>query len=349
MLYSRNGNNIRNNIPASTLKIIVLIVSFKYRITRKNQMKKTLLIIFDAEGATGITCWKDVSDDYNSDKPTAKLRKELGKDLSAVLKGAKNAGIKTVYLLDGHSGGENITLDDITVPAGLKIILKTESATTVKQYSKKADYAALVAMHGIFSSNDGEPPLTEEEYKKNIKTGLGHAFTFTIKKIILNEKNRGESVTYIHFLKDMNLPTIFISGTKAAIDDVKNFYPEIATVITKNGKQIFPPEEIRKKLAEKMKTAVENAEKNKDFVSLKSPKLNYKSFEIEFKKFKDKEHDAVIKKDVNAFRKLNGIQINDRKIKFLVNTNKPYLKIYEILSKAMHIMGITEVSWKERS
>jgi D-aminopeptidase len=312
-------------------------------------MTKSLLVLFDAEGATGIKYWKDVTEDFHTDKPTKKLRKALAGDINSVLKGAKKAGIDNVYLLDWHSSGNNISKDELNIPSGLNVVLKTETIKLLRKYSKKSDFAVLIGMHGAYGTNDRAPPIFEDEFKKETKTGLAHSFVFSINKLYLNGVSRGEAVVLMHILRDLGIPVILVSGSKAATDEVNRFSREIDIVATKNGKNVYPAERVRMQLTKKTANVIINAFSGKGYVKLDNPKFEYHSFSIEFKHYCKKRHKKKIKHDLTMMMELGDkkLKLKGHSVNFITKTRKPYFENYKFLSKAYKYLEMTEYAYHE--
>lgn len=308
-------------------------------LTFKNKLIKSLLVIFDAEGSTEIVSWQELAIEYRYERPTPLLKKSLSDDLNALFRGAKKAGVENIYLLDGHSVGNNIALADLD-SNGLNIFLQNETLENLESFAKKSDCAAIIAAHGKYGSQDGVPPLLRDEFEKKLKTGLGHVFLFTIKNLYLNGISVGESIFLTNLFKDLDLPVIFFTGSKAAIDEVNKFFKEVRTVATKDGKKKYDFNTVRKKIEEEIYDAVLNAQLGKGFVSLTDPRFNYKSTMIEFKKSTNPHYKNIIEEDINYFRRLKGefdLAISNKKVTILPkNLSKPYLEIYRILDKVMN-------------
>ncbi|MBI5347112.1 MAG: M55 family metallopeptidase [Candidatus Aenigmarchaeota archaeon] len=302
------------------------------------QKNRAILIVFDAEGITGISQWKDVVADFSSARPSEKLKKAMGEDISAVLEGAYGAGIKRAYVLDWHYSGNNIRKGDLKIPKGMKVILKTETPEILKEYSSRSSFAALIGFHGKTDSNDGLPPWFEDEFESGKKKGVAHVFAFTIDKMLLNGVSRGEAVIYAHVLKELNTPLIFCSGSKAATDELTQFAPEVVAVPTRDGNELFDANDVRSKIKYGVKLAIKKADEG-GFTGKDYSKFNYKSFTMVFNMSNDKRYAEQVHKEFAAFLQTipkKYLLIKKNRISFNIKGQQPYFKIYSLIIKSVN-------------
>lgn len=294
-------------------------------------MKKyNILISVDGEGCSGIRKWKDVVDNFYTDHPTEKLRKAMAGDLNAVIKGlAESNCVKNIYVLDWHGTGKNLRRSDINNQR-INLILKSWNIQNLEKFCKSSDYAIVLGMHGKFGSRDGIPPLTNEEFLKNKRTGLSHFNMFGIKNAFFNKKSINESVSSMILFKELKVPLIFVSGSKAAIDELKRFAKEITTSIT--GRTLSLSKLGREKITQSVKSAIKKATKGKGFVGLNDNRLSYRSFSLEFKKPNNK----LVKKELSGFLKLDSkgkLKVLGRNIFFPGKGNRPYFNDYKLIQE----------------
>lgn len=149
---------------------------------------KTLLVVCDGEGLPGIKTWKDVSADFETDKPTKKLIQTAKKTIEKIIEGAEKADFGKIIVLDWHAKEHNIPRTGIKKSKNTKLEILEGNGQNFKSTLKKADCAILVGMHGKYGSADGNPPMHQKEFNRNGPQGLAHVWEFNVKHLFINKK-----------------------------------------------------------------------------------------------------------------------------------------------------------------
>lgn len=294
-------------------------------------MKKSLLIVFDAEGITNISKLQEVAKDFSSFGPTKKLTREISKDVNSALLGASLAGINNVFIIDDHYKGNNIQLKDLTIPKNMCVKLYNGDPLLLKKICKKVSFAALLGQHGKPYSNDKMPALTKEDFNNKKNTGTAHVYTFSVKDMLINNISRTEGYLYAHVLQDLNVPLIFFSGSKAAVKDILKFNNKLIVVPTRNGQKKYISSKVRQQISEKLNCAIRN---NSCFY--KNEELN--SFSFNFFHPKKREYLIGINEEIKLFldnAPKNKYSYKNRKITYYLKGKEKYYQIYKILCGAL--------------
>lgn len=170
------------------------------------QSRKSILLITDAEGVAGI-CRQDQTDPNN-----AELRALLAGEIHAAVDGFLEGGIEDVYVWDGHDG--SATLSALTIhPKARLIIGGLDRTMTLERNYSAIGFLGQHAMAGVRAG------IMAHSY-----SSLG------IQNIRMNGKNVGEIETRAALAGHFHTPVIFLSGDKAAVEELKAIVPEAETV-----------------------------------------------------------------------------------------------------------------------
>lgn len=175
------------------------------------QSRKSILLITDAEGVAGI-CRQDQTDPNN-----AELRALLTGEIHAAVEGFLEGGIEDVYVWDGHDG--SATLSALTIHPKARLILGGIGRTmTLERGYSAIGFLGQHAMAGVRAG------IMAHSY-----SSLG------IQNLRLNGRSVGEIETRAALAGHFNTPVIFLSGDKAAVDEVRSIVPEAETVAVMEG------------------------------------------------------------------------------------------------------------------
>jgi D-amino peptidase len=173
--------------------------------------KKTVFVITDAEGATGI-CRQEQTE------PTSpELQKLLTGDVNAAVHGFLSAGADEVLVWDGHDGSR--TLSAATLDARARLVMGSLGPTMMLDRR-----LAAVAFVGQHARANREKAVMAHSY-----SSLG------IQRILMNGREVGEIETRSALAGWFGVPVVFLSGDKAAADDLHGVVPEAETAVVKEG------------------------------------------------------------------------------------------------------------------
>lgn len=175
------------------------------------QSRKSILLITDAEGVAGI-CRQEQTDPNN-----AELRALLTGEINAAVEGFFEGGIEDVYVWDGHDG--SATLSALTIHPRARLIIGGLGRTMTLERGYSA--IGFLGQHSMAGVRAG---IMAHSY-----SSLG------IQNLRLNGKNVGEIETRAALAGHFNTPVIFLSGDKAAVDEVKAIVPDAETVAVMEG------------------------------------------------------------------------------------------------------------------
>lgn len=175
------------------------------------QAKKSIFVITDAEGIAGV-CRQDLTEPKD-----AELRQLLSGEVNAAVQGFLDGGADEVIVWDGHDGSQ--TLSALTIHPRAKLLIGALGATMTleRHYSG----VAFVGQHPMAGVPGG---IMAHSY-----SSLG------IQTMKVNGKVMGEVETRAALAGAFGTPVIFLSGDRAAVDELKAIVPQAETVAVKEG------------------------------------------------------------------------------------------------------------------
>ena len=173
--------------------------------------KKTVFLITDAEGVGGI-CRQDQTDPKDNE-----LRQLLTGEINAAVDGFLTGGADEVVVWDGHDGSQ--TLSTLTIHPKAKLVMGSLNASMLME--RKWSAVAYVGQHS----------------RANVKGGvMAHSYSsLDIQVMKLNGKPVGEIDVIAAMAGQFGIPIIFLSGDKAAADELHEIVPEAELAVVKEG------------------------------------------------------------------------------------------------------------------
>lgn len=187
-----------------------------------------IYISADIEGISGVVNGTHTSPqgyDYN------RARKLMTDEVNAAVKGAKLAGATTILINDSHGPMTNILIEELD-----------EDAVLISGNQK-----LLGMMEGIDDTYDAAF-LIGYHARHNTPGVLAHTYYgIVISEVKLNGKPVGEFEFNTLIAGQYNVPVVFVSGDDVLSQQVKEFNPEIETLIVKNAHSRYTAECIQPK------------------------------------------------------------------------------------------------------
>jgi len=173
--------------------------------------KKTVFLITDAEGVGGV-CRQDQTEPKDSE-----MRQLLTGEINAAVEGFLAGGADEVVVWDGHDGSQ--TLSTLTIHPKAKLLMGAVSASMLME--RRWTAVAYVGQHS----------------KANVKGGImAHSYSsLGIQVMKLNGKPVGEIDMIAALAGQFGTPTIFLSGDKAAADELHEIVPQAEVAVVKEG------------------------------------------------------------------------------------------------------------------
>lgn len=173
--------------------------------------KKTVFLITDAEGVGGI-CRQDQTEPKDTE-----LRQLLTGEINAAVEGFLAGGADEVVVWDGHDGSQ--TLSTLTIHPKAKLVMGGLNASMLME--RKWSAVAYLGQHS----------------KANVKGGvMAHSYSsLGIQVMKLNGKAVGEIDVIAGMAGQFGIPIIFLSGDKAAADELREIVPEAELAVVKEG------------------------------------------------------------------------------------------------------------------
>lgn len=175
------------------------------------QPRKTVFLITDAEGVAGV-CRQEQTDPKDQE-----LRQLLTGEINAAVEGFYSGGADEVFVWDGHDGSQ--TLSALTIHPRAKLVMGRLPVTMT--FDRRYSALAFVGQHARADSKGG---IMAHSY-----SSLG------IQTLLMNGKPVGEIETQAALAGAFGTPVIFLSGDRAAADDLRAIVPNAELAVVKEG------------------------------------------------------------------------------------------------------------------
>ncbi len=176
------------------------------------QQRSAVLIITDAEGVAGVCRQQQV------EQGNQELQRLLTGEINAAVSGFLKAGAAEVVVWDGHGG--SYTLSALTIHDRARLVT---GSLGPKMLLDSGRFGA-VAFIGQHARANRERAVMAHSY-----SSLG------IQKLTMNGKETGEIETRSALAGAFDVPVIFLSGDRAAAEDLKAIVPEAEAAVVKDG------------------------------------------------------------------------------------------------------------------
>jgi D-amino peptidase len=213
-------------------------------------------ISVDIEGIAGVTEWEETQRGGNFN---AFARKQMAEETNAAIEALLDAGVEKIYVKDAHGDGRNINPPDLNENAMLIRGHVMGPELMVALIDQGFDAALFIGYHA--------KPGTQH-------SPLRHFFSTDIARATLNGVELSEGSYNALIAGYYEVPVIFLSGDKAACDDIESQIPNIETVAVKEGYRraivSHHPNKARQMVKDGVARAITNVE-NIDPFKMKSP------------------------------------------------------------------------------
>jgi D-amino peptidase len=187
-----------------------LLVSIWVALSLAGQTKSVFMIT-DAEGVAGI-CRQE-----QTDPKDAEMRQLLTGEINAAVAGFIDGGATDVFVWDGHDG--SATLSVLTIDPRAHLIMGGLPKNMLLERGYLA--VAFVGQHARANTPAGV---------------MAHSYSsLGIQNIRMNGKPVGEIETRTALAGWFNTPVIFLSGDRAAVEQLREIDPEAETAAVKEG------------------------------------------------------------------------------------------------------------------
>ena len=173
--------------------------------------KKTVFLITDAEGVGGV-CRQDQTEPKDQE-----MRQLLTGEINAAVDGFLAGGADEVVVWDGHDGSQ--TLSTLTIHPKAKLLMGALNASMLME--RKWSAVAYLGQHS----------------KANVTGGImAHSYSsLGIQVMTMNGKPVGEIDMIAAMAGHFGIPIIFLSGDKAAAEELHQIVPEAELAVVKEG------------------------------------------------------------------------------------------------------------------
>ncbi len=190
---------------------LLLVLSATLVVTGARAAEVKVYILTDGEGPAGIERFEQV------DPNNPELKKQLAEEINAAVEGLLEAGATEVIVWDGHDGSRTLRLADLHPKA--KLLQGTPLPRTL---GLDSSFAAMlfVGQHAMA----GAPGILAHSYSSE-----------GIQNMWMNGKLVGEIGTRTAWAGWLGVPVIFISGDRAACEELLEIVPNAEAAIVKEA------------------------------------------------------------------------------------------------------------------
>jgi D-amino peptidase len=168
-------------------------------------------MITDAEGVAGI-CRQEQTDPKNDE-----MRQLLTGEINSAVAGFFDGGATDVFVWDGHDG--SATLSALTIDPRAHLLMGVLPATMLMERHYSA--VAFIGQHARANTVGGV---------------MAHSYSsLGIQNLLMNGAPVGEIETRTALAGWFNTPVIFLSGDRAAAEQLTKIDPEAETAVVKEG------------------------------------------------------------------------------------------------------------------
>jgi D-amino peptidase len=176
-----------------------------------------VFISADMEGATGVTCWDDVS----PGKPAfERFRKLLTRDVNAAIEGAFEAGATEVVVNEAHDGMRNILIEDLNPRARMISGFRGKPLCMMEGIDASFDAAFLIAYHAKAGTTAAV---------------LNHTLTLSIQNFWINGVIVGESGISATLAGHYDVPVALVTGDDKLVKEARGLLGNIEATEVKQG------------------------------------------------------------------------------------------------------------------
>lgn len=172
----------------------------------------------DMEGVAGISSFDDQA--WPTGKYYEQAKHLTTAEINAAVQGLLDAGIDDVLVVDGHGPGA-VEFEELHPAAKLLHGRPTPPRSIRPEIASRYDVCVMVGQHAMAGAWRGTMNHTQSSR--------------TIEYYLLNGKPIGETAQFALYHGACGLPTIFLSGDRAACDEAEELIPGITTAAVKEG------------------------------------------------------------------------------------------------------------------
>ena len=175
-------------------------------------------ISVDIEGVAGITHW-DEAEKNHADWP--EFREQMTREAVAAIEGARLAGATEILVKDAHSSGRNIIAS--MLPADVRLVRSWmgHPLCMVQELDESFDAVMMIGYHSAAGSEENS---------------LAHTLSHDAAEIRINGRRASEYMIHALASSMLGVPTVFVSGDKGLMDDIKDLNPHVGCCAVKEGR-----------------------------------------------------------------------------------------------------------------
>jgi len=177
-------------------------------------------IVADLEGVSGVSGFDVFSTDIPGDaeRRSRFLRLWAG-EVNAAVRGAVGAGAEDVVVLDNHSSGESLPLDQLDPPA--RLIHGGGRRSWLPLLDDSFAAVVMIGQHSMVGTTNGH---------------LAHTYSRRrIRRVAIDGHEAGEVALVAGMASSFGVPSVFVSGDDAAVAEANEWLPGVSSIAVKRG------------------------------------------------------------------------------------------------------------------
>lgn len=177
-------------------------------------------IVADLEGVSGVSGFDVFSRTIPGDIERRNRFLSLwAGEVNAAVRGAVKAGAEEVVVLDNHSSGESLPMDQLDAPT--RLIHGKNRPSWLPMLDETFSAVVMVGQHSMVGTVNGH---------------LSHTYSRQrIKRVTIGSRDAGEIALVAGMASSCGVPCVFVSGDDAAVAEAEDWLPQAISIPVKQG------------------------------------------------------------------------------------------------------------------
>lgn len=215
-----------------------------------------ILVAADMEGVSGVVDWDQVDPEH---KEHDRFRRMMTDEVNAAVRGAYDAGARSVLIADGHAAGRNILIEELDPRAQL--------------HSGSPSPLGMVA--GVEENPDGALFIGYHARAGTEMAVLDHTWSSQrVANLRINGDVVGETGLNASLCGHFGVPVLMVSGDRAVCEEARTLLGDIETVAVKeatgrSAASCLSPQAAQERIYEGGRRAVKRLQSGDEFQPLR--------------------------------------------------------------------------------
>lgn len=177
-----------------------------------------LYISCDMEGTAGVCSWKQCDPSDAHEYPI--FRRYMTREVTAAIRGAREAGARDVVVNDSHWSMRNLLFDELPQDAGVRVVSGAPKPWSMMQgLGAGVDAAFFTGYHA----------------KAGDAATLAHTFSESIYSVAVNGRSCSEAILNAALAGSFGVPLVMVTGDRTIVEEVERAMPWVVGVAVKDA------------------------------------------------------------------------------------------------------------------